>query len=176
MQSTKFTLFHKPNPAVNHTPLSVRDLGWDSPTNLLNLATLFTPSADQTSLLERGLSFIPCPTKLDREELQSDLHKFHRRLKLTDHFFLQPDRQPVPFTHPSHWEPHSDTLHLLTQQCININKRALQRFRPPTDVPDNLTRPERRALTDLIHNPNIIIKPADKGSKIIIMDRQQYMT
>ena len=38
-----------------------------------------------------------------------------------------------------------------------------------------MKRPERRALQQLTQNPNIIIKPADKGSKIVIMDRQQYL-
>ena len=55
------------------------------------------------------------------------------------------------------------------------NKQALRYYRPPGDVADNLSGPERRALEELTQNPNIIIKPADKGSKIVIMDRQQYL-
>lgn len=34
---------------------------------------------------------------------------------------------------------------------------------------------ECRALKELVQNPNIIIKPADKGSKIVILDRQHYL-
>ena len=63
----------------------------------------------------------------------------------------------------------------MTKNLITTDRRALQRYRPPTEVPDNLSGDERRALTQLRQNPNIIIKPADKGSKIIIMDRQQYL-
>ncbi|CAB1460884.1 unnamed protein product [Pleuronectes platessa] len=44
------------------------------------------------------------------------------------------------------------------------NKQALRYYRPPGDVVDNLSGPERRALEELIQNPNIIIKPADKGT------------
>lgn len=33
---------------------------------------------------------------------------------------------------------------------------------------------EERALRELKVNQNIVIKPADKGSKIVIMDKQQY--
>lgn len=38
-----------------------------------------------------------------------------------------------------------------------------------------MTGAERLALQELIKNPNIVIKPADKGSKVVIMDRQQYL-
>uniref|UniRef100_A0A4W3JN41 Uncharacterized protein n=1 Tax=Callorhinchus milii TaxID=7868 RepID=A0A4W3JN41_CALMI len=38
----------------------------------------------------------------------------------------------------------------------------------------NLTKRERRALVELRECPDIVIKPADKGSSIVIMDRQQY--
>lgn len=34
---------------------------------------------------------------------------------------------------------------------------------------------ESRALKELTQNPNIIIKPADKGTKMVIVDRQQYL-
>lgn len=175
MPPSKFTVNQKPSPDIHPPTADKQDLGWDSPSNILNLATLFTPSVPQTSLLERGLSFIPRPNKLDREELQRDLHYFHRRLKLIDHFHPNTDTQYVPFTHRSHWEPDIDGLHQLTKSTITTNRRALHRYRPPADIPDNLSGAEWRALTELTHNPNIIIKPADKGSKIIIMDQQQYL-
>lgn len=38
-------------------PVNRRDLGWGSSSNILNLSTLFTQSAPQMNLLERGLSF-----------------------------------------------------------------------------------------------------------------------
>lgn len=41
-----------------------------------------------------------------------------------------------------------------------MDKEALLRYRPLL----------------VAHSPNIILKPADKGSKIVILDRQQYLT
>lgn len=38
----------------------------------------------------------------------------------------------------------------------------------------SLSEEERQAFEDLKENKNIVIKPADKGSKIVIMDKQQY--
>ena len=39
----------------------------------------------------------------------------------------------------------------------------------------NISKNERELLKELKHNPNIIIVPADKGGKIVVMDRQEYI-
>lgn len=145
MPTAKFTLFTKTNQVTQtHTN---HDLEWDSPSKILNLSTPFTPSKSQQTLLERGLSFIPRPTKFDREKLQRDLHHFHRRLKLIDYFHLHPEKQQTPFTHSSHREPQTANLQPVTQLLIQTNRRALQHYRILLDTPDNLSRAERRALT-----------------------------
>nr|XP_033954197.1 verprolin-like [Pseudochaenichthys georgianus] len=41
----------------------------------------------------------------DREELQRDLHQYHRRLKIIDYFHTKPCTQQSLFTFPSNWEP-----------------------------------------------------------------------
>lgn len=43
----------------------------------------------------------------------------------------------------------------------------------PTDR-ENLTSELREALALLKKNTEIVIKPADKGSTVVIMDKQQY--
>nr|XP_054750223.1 uncharacterized protein LOC129255931 [Lytechinus pictus] len=40
---------------------------------------------------------------------------------------------------------------------------------------DNLSRQERQALESLRSNPNIVIKPADKGSAIVVMSSKDYI-
>ena len=39
----------------------------------------------------------------------------------------------------------------------------------------NLTKDEREALHDLMYDKNIVFKPADKGSAIVIWDKQDYL-
>lgn len=39
----------------------------------------------------------------------------------------------------------------------------------------NLTKEEVKALRSLQNDPLIVIKPADKGSAVVIMDRDQYV-
>ena len=40
---------------------------------------------------------------------------------------------------------------------------------------NNITTDQVRALRSLANNQDIVIKPADKGSRIVILDRQQYV-
>ena len=39
----------------------------------------------------------------------------------------------------------------------------------------NLSEAEREALQDLKYDKNIVIKPAAKGSAIVILDKQDYL-
>ena len=60
-------------------------------------------------------------------------------------------------------------MHLseLEEEIIKINE-AHQNY-------PNLTKAECEALQDLMYDKNIVIKPADKGSAIVIWDKQDYL-
>ena len=45
-----------------------------------------------------------------------------------------------------------------------------------TSSKDNLSHGERQALLDLRNNKSIVIKPADKGGAIVILNRTDYIT
>ena len=40
---------------------------------------------------------------------------------------------------------------------------------------DNLTQTERSALRDIQERDDIIIKPSDKGSAVVVMDKTTYL-
>ena len=42
-------------------------------------------------------------------------------------------------------------------------------------TPQNLTKEEHRALLSLKQNPDIIIKPADKGNSTVIQNKPDYI-
>ena len=45
----------------------------------------------------------------------------------------------------------------------------------PQNKCNNLTREERTALYNLKNNKNIVIKSADKGSAVVVWDRDDYI-
>ena len=46
---------------------------------------------------------------------------------------------------------------------------------PETKTFPNLTSAERTALAKLKNDPQLVIREADKGSAVVIMDRQRYI-
>ena len=57
----------------------------------------------------------------------------------------------------------------------NLVKNPNGDFLRVHDIKYNLTRAEITALRELRNNKNIIIKPADKGGAIVLMDKEKYM-
>lgn len=68
--------------------------------------------------------------------------------------------------------PSNMTLNLYLQTVKEelFNLRTLSQSKS-----DNMTRKQRLALKSLIENKDIVINKADKGSTIVIMDREQYI-
>lgn len=130
---------------------------------------------EEREVLEKGLSFIPTPGKLDRDEIRRDLFTYHRRLKLLDYFQYEKDFPHIPFTKASTWVPAMETISPSIQNLIRKDVRALAGFRPKPSNQTNLTKEQLRALKDLKNNDSIVIKPADKGSQVVILDRVQYI-
>ena len=103
------------------------------------------------------------------------MQQYHRRLKLAIYFQHKKDSVPPPFTPKSNWVPPAVTLPLelttLIAADINHFDSSFQMHR----LQPNLSPEEAAALKELSNNKNIIIKPADKGSVVVVMDRDQYL-
>ena len=128
-------------------------------------------------MLEKGLFFIPTPNNVNNDELRRD---YHRRLKLLHHFQYTTEQVREPFLESSRWEPEWDTIPADLKELIQQDGLALERTRELTNnrnnnITNNLSSRERGALKDLKNNKDLVIKPADKGSKIVILDRTQYL-
>lgn len=125
--------------------------------------------------MERGLLFIPTPLEINRQGLRRDLYQYHRRLRLLDYFGFESGGPREPFTLPSGWAPRedltSDPIRGLVGGDVGGFGRLSFRVRPVS----NLSKEERKALEKLKSNRDIIIKPADKGSKIVILDKASYL-
>lgn len=91
-------------------------------------------------------------------------------------FFKQNSKRSLqPFTPVSDWTPANSNLHPKVPKLIEKDLHYVDhRFRQERAHP-NLNEEEMLTLKELVNNRSIVIKPADKGSSVIIMDRDQYI-
>lgn len=145
--------------------------------SIINLSKTFTLTPAQESLLNKGLTFTPSTTPIPQATKQTklDIQKFHRAIKLADIFHEENDSSTFnPFRPTSIWEPPTHNLDPFILELIEQDKQLLKDLHSEPETP-NLTKEERKALKELKQNDSIIIKPADKGSAIVIMDKKDYI-
>ena len=146
------------------------------------------------SLLSKGLNFCPTPGEPDRYKLRQDLDKFHVSLRRSVFFDKTPiavpdqstlliesdtssDDEGTPFNHykfknPSNWNPKGP---FQLEAFIMVNESSLNDYKFPDTFRHNLIHAERQALAELKMAHNIIIKPADKGSAVVIQNLDDYI-
>ncbi|XP_041453720.1 uncharacterized protein LOC121406912 [Lytechinus variegatus] len=146
-----------------------------SPHLVVNLSSSPLSQAE-TSLLSKGLKFCPTPPEVEQIALSQDLSTFYRRIRLKEFFLDEPPSDPEPFYRKSTWTPPKNrvpSLETYIQQAVSSQVCSTDTL--DTRAHDNLPREERQALSSLKNRSDIIIKPADKGSAVVVMDRQQYI-
>ncbi|CAJ0937921.1 unnamed protein product [Ranitomeya imitator] len=152
-------------------------------------------SPAEFSVLQKGLSFCPTPN-WDALQLKKDLESFYRTIRLKTHFGLNKDITGTPI-------PPTNNVMLPTLSITNLGLRNRSNFCPPriyhaTETfislvdrevdslihqqrlglfpsHSNLTSTEKQALSSLHTNTSIVVKPADKGGAIVVMNRAQYI-
>ena len=78
------------------------------------------------------------------------------------------------FIPKSDWQPPKQGPDLETFiSSVESDKASHKPSKPKHDI---FTKSERSALYDLQNRQEIIIKPADKGSAVVVMDRDQYIS
>lgn len=149
-------------------------------TKVVNLSN-HALSRDEISLLSKGLSFCPTPPEIDPLRLDTDLKEFHRRMRLKDHFHSddsddspeESDYTPNIFREKSTWTPKdcNPRLSVFHENFVkDLNKATTVKRKR-----DNLNRGERQALRQLRSNTDLVIKPADKGGAVVVMNRTDYV-
>ena len=99
-------------------------------------------------------------------------------MRLNSHFSGFPDtRAPEKypeFVEKSDWQPPEQGRDLET--FIRSVESDIVKHKLPISKHDNLKPSERSALHSLQKREDIIIKPADKGSAVVVMDREHYFS
>lgn len=145
--------------------------------NVIVLAPNFTLSEPQRDLLSKGLTFVPtvAPNKEQKLQFQTDLQTYHRRIKLATYFKQTSITTPRPFVGPSIWSPPMEKLPPDVKQLITTDLETFHKKYKYMTEKHNLSPVELSALKQLKQAKHIVIKPADKGSAVVVLNRDQYI-
>ena len=133
----------------------------------------------EISLLSKGLKFCPTPEKIDIYQLRKDIREYIRRIRLKEYFYSEEnvdgDFSEMPsFRSKSNWSPDRNRELAIEAYVGALEKKILsQEFEIPCQR--NLTKDEQKALENLRNYEDITIKQADKGSAVVVMDKETYI-
>jgi hypothetical protein len=140
-----------------------------------------TLSSLEINLLAKGLSFCPSTKPPQSYEVLTDYYRFDRKACLSHHFrkytdtkeYQQNAQNLVP-KKDTGWTPNAGLNPNLDTFLNHVKERITNHDYTPKGK-HNLTMEERQSLKNLGTYEDIIIKPADKGGAIVIMDKTDYI-
>ena len=167
---------------------------------VINLSDI-TLSESQVLALEKGLTFCPTPGPPNKAKIWTDFKEFHRRLCLKFHFYndnqqfdhlsdqevelinfmaenMEEQNSPYQsihksFVNKSTWKPNR------VHQSLDIFQRSFKTGLLNSKIKhsrkSNLTKEQMSSLRELSENPEIVIKKADKGSAVVVMNTTDYL-
>lgn len=146
---------------------------------VVNLSLTRVLNKEEKAVLHKGLSFVPNCQGMGRRnwnrlEAEAGLTEYHRRLKLAAFFEEEEEVQRAPFTLNSGWEPQDKQVPQIVQQVIKEDQKIIKGIKEVMEA-WNLSQEEWRVLKGLRQDNSIVIKPADKGCIVVVMDRWQYV-
>ena len=127
---------------------------------------------DEISLLSKGLKFVPTPRGLNKALIKEELEAYGRKLRLMWHF--RNDERELSYD-PFKKKPKFDLKR--KDAAIELYLSCLEEEISLLDYKvgySNLTKEERDAIYSLKNDSSIIIKEADKGSAVVVWDRDDY--
>ena len=133
------------------------------------------------SLLNRALNFAVLPMKLDITEMLVDFNRFARATKWQEFWYgreiNEPYTKPIFKTHKTNLPKNHPTPIGLKTMLNSIKSEIMDPMNRNKEEP-NLPKEEIEALKHLIKLQKdrvIVIKAADKGAGIVILDFEDYM-
>ena len=150
---------------------------------IVNLSS-YTLTKSETSVLSKGLGYCPTPGAPDFGNIIQDLGAFKRKTRL-NLFFSESNQDSgeqntqsgVPFEHKSFKlkSTFNPVGSFQLETMFHSIEQDLHRLKYRQPRKKNLTKEEYKSIKSLWNNPDIIIKPADKGRAIVILDKQYYI-
>ena len=147
--------------------------------NIVNLSNKIL-TTEQTIILNKGLSFCPSKTKIDKIKFCQDNEEFIRKVRFME-YHQNSDKHPAketPFIKPqsSNWTPPSDrNVHV--DSFVDTAKKQCNNFlinNHPTQI-SNINNNEKHSLNELAKDNSVPIKEADKGGAIVLFNTRDYI-
>ncbi|CAN7951161.1 unnamed protein product [Ixodes pacificus] len=144
--------------------------------SVVNLSKI-TLSSNEYRLLSKGLNFCPISGNCDEFQVFRDLDYFARNLRLRENFADRPQATGdlIMPGRSGGWTPGKGRDRCLDLYIDAVQREIMQQFRQKRPGRQNLNLHERNALKSLSLRTDIVIKPADKGGAIVIMNSDDYL-
>ena len=158
----------KPPPAS-----SERTKGYFCSHTVFNLSNKVLTQTE-ISVLDKGLGFVP--NMINEADLRRDFNEFGRKMRCKWYFRDEPSAEfsEIPTFRPkSTWKPPAGDP--CVELLLSKMEHELFSFLPGKPQSYNLTKEKWQALKYLKEGRSIIIKPADKGSCVVVWDREDYL-
>ena len=140
------------------------------------------------SLLNKGLSFVPT-TQSNDFDVKVDIFKFFRQIRLRE-FFASPvtsnpdsvssdvtDNELTPFRSKSKFIPPTNRNPSIETYCrlVEDDIMSLLQEKSKHRSHGNLDKTEKQSLLDLKADTSIIIREADKGGAVVVLNKSDYV-
>lgn len=138
-----------------------------------NLSSM-TLTAKEKQVLGYGLGFVPTP-RYNALCTRIDIFKLVHQLKLRVFFGEREYRKPFDFKTRSTFVPVVNEPAIVTfEKVVLRDVAALEQQQRRSG--NNFNRQDRQILANISSNKDIIIKPADKGGGLVILDKKDYIS
>ena len=132
----------------------------------------YTLSQQEKSILLKGLNYIPDQNQ-NLDFFKTGLDSFIQNIYKAYHFRDVETPPPILFT-PSKWKAPPPKDHSVNSLIIEMNS-ILSQF-PTLNNVSTRPSPEMKIILNLLKNPNLIFKKADKGGGIVLFNKKDYIS
>ena len=141
-------------------------------TKVINLFSI-NLTEEEIEVLKLGLSFTPTPSP-NIPELEEDIFNFTRKLRLTYHFRNTKEKEYTTslISNKSKWTPNTRENTELDNIIRQLNDLPLKTKKTTDNI--RKLRPALKKVLNRTKENELIIKKADKGSIVVIMDNKYY--
>ena len=134
-----------------------------------------TLSSLEIKVLEGGLRFSATPS-VNEVDFRRDSSDFSRKMRCKSLFRNERQEnvsETSEFKSKSTWNPPKGAPAL--ELFLSQTEKDILSIRPGKDTNYNLSREEYLTMRSLENDRGVVIKPADKGSAVVVWDRTDYL-